>query len=395
MGDRFEAIVGAAHVSRPESVTQCGARVAAVVRPGSAPELAACLRAASESGVAVLPVGGGSKLGFGNPLDGSSCIRLETGRLCEVTLDPDEGVGELAAGAKLEDVARAAARAGKVTLLDPLHPGATVGGAIAVDPVSPEASLDQRLRNDLLGLEVALANGEVTRSGGRVVKYVTGFDLARLYCGSFGTLGVVTRAVVRLRGAPERVAVTRAGFASLDAALESLARARAAPASALSFEAGGGVTLSSRFAGSDVEVAAQLAHAVGESAELETWGRLRVGLARAPRAGTVRVRLGARPSDVAILCRGLASAAGVAAPELALPRVGIVFGSAPTDSLARVAELAERAGAVLALERASSNQPLPCDAFGPPPQALSVMRALKAKFDPTRTLSPGRFVSGI
>src|SRR5262245_52378941 len=143
MGDRFEAIVGAAHVSRPGSETQCGARVEAVVRPGSAAEVGACLRAASESGVAVLPVGGGSKLGFGNPLDTSSCIRRELGRVGEhVALDPDEGVAELDAGAKLDAVARAAAAAGKVTLLDPLHPGATVGGAIAVDPVTPEASLD-------------------------------------------------------------------------------------------------------------------------------------------------------------------------------------------------------------------------------------------------------------
>jgi glycolate oxidase FAD binding subunit len=136
-------------------------------------------------------------------------------------------------------------------------------------------------------------------------------------------------------------------------------------------------------------------HALGESAEPDAWARLRAGLARPPRPGAVRVRLGARPSDVAILCRGLAAAAGANAPELALPRVGIVFGSAPTDSLVRVVELAERAGAVLAFERASANQPLPCDAFGPPPEALPLMRALKAKFDPGRILSPGRFVSGI
>lgn len=398
MGDRFEAIVGAAHVSRPDAETLCGARVLASVRPGSAAEVAACLRAASESGVAVVPVGGGSKLGFGNPLDTPVCIRLELGRLCEhARLDPDEGVAELDAGVPLEALARSAAALGKATLLDPLHAGATVGGAIAVDPVSPEASLDSRLRNELLGLEVALANGEVTRSGGRVVKNVTGFDLVRLYCGSFGSLGVITRAIVRLRAAPERVAVTRARFASLDAALEAFARAAAAgPAlTAAALETEGGAELLSRVAGSAAEVDAQLARAPGEPVELDAWSRLRAELARPPAPGNARVRVCARPSDVAFLCHGLAVAAGEGAPLLALPRAGIVFARVETRALASVAAFAERAGATFALERAPGAEPAACDAFGAPPPALALMRALKARFDPARVLSPGRFVARI
>jgi glycolate oxidase FAD binding subunit len=398
MGDRFEAIVGAKHVLRPEAETLCGARVEAIVRPASAAEVGACLRAASESGIPVVPVGGGSKLGFGNPLDTPACIRLELGRLCDhARLDPDEGVAELDAGVPLDALARSAAALGKTTLLDPLHAGASVGGAIAVDPVSPEASLDARLRNELLGLEVALANGEVTRSGGRVVKNVTGFDLVRLYCGSFGSLGVITRAVVRLRAAPERVIVTRERFASLDAALEAFARAAAAgPVTAAATHAsGGGAELLTRLSGSAAEVDAQLARAPGEPAELEAWSLLRTELVRPPGPGFARVRLGARPSDVAILCRGLVVAAGATAPLLALPRAGIVFGLVPSPTLAGVAAFAERAGATFALERGPGGAAAACDAFGAPPPALALMRALKARFDPARVLSPGRFVAGI
>ncbi len=398
MGDRFEAIVGAEHVSRPEAQTLCGARVEAIVRPASGAEVAACLRAASESRLALVPVGGGSKLGFGNPLDTRACIRLELGRLREhARLDPDEGVAELDAGVPLEALARSAAALGKTTLLDPLHAGATVGGAIAVDPVSPEASLDARLRNELLGLEVALANGELTHSGGRVVKNVTGFDLVRLYCGSFGALGVITRAIVRLRAAPETVALTRASFASRDAAFEAFAQALLAgpTASAALVAAGGGAELLFRFAGSAAEVDAQLARAPGDPVPLAAWSRLRTELARPPTRGTARVRLGARPSDVAVLCRGLAVAAGEAAPELALPRAGIVFGRVETRALAEVAAFAERAGATFALECAPGAEPAGCDAFGAPPPALALMRALKARFDPARVLSPGRFVAGI
>src|SRR5258706_4939587 len=397
MGDRFEAIVGAANVSRPDAETLCGARVEAVVRPASAAEVAACLRAASESGLAIVPVGGGSKLGFGNPLDSAACIRLELGRLGGHALDPDEGVAELDAGVLLETLAGSAAALGKATLLDPLHAHATVGGAIAADPVSPETSLDARLRNELLGLEVALANGEVTRSGGRVVKNVPGFGLVRLYCGSFGALGVITRAIVRLRAAPERVAVTRASFASREAAFEAFARAAAAgPApTAAVLAAGGGAELLCRFAGSAADVGAQLARAPGEAAELAAWSRLREALARPPARGTARVRLGARPSDVGVLCRGLAVAAGEGAPQLALPRAGVVFGRVETRALAQGAAVAGRAGGPFALQRAPGAEPPPCDAFGAPPPALALMRGLKARFDPARVLSPGRFVAGI
>ncbi|HXZ84042.1 MAG TPA: FAD-binding oxidoreductase, partial [Myxococcota bacterium] len=390
MGDPFEAIVGSAHVLRPEAEELCGARVLAVVRPGSAGELAACLRAASESRLPVVPVGAGTQLGFGNDLDARECVRLELSRLAPVLeLDPDEGVADVAASVPLDALARAASVVGKTSALEPLRPGATVGGAIAVDAPGLDFSPDARARNDLLGIEVALANGELARAGGRVVKNVTGFDLVRLYCGSFGTLGVITRACVRLRAAPEMTVTTCARFASLEAALEALARPDA-PARAALRPAPGGVELWCRFAGAEADVALQRARAPGDAVPADDWSSLRAELAAPPAPGSARVRLGARPSDVAILCRALG-----AALRLALPRAGLVFACAELAALPELAALAERAGATFALERAPGAGPAGCDAFGTPPPALALMRALKARFDPARVLSPGRFVAGI
>jgi glycolate dehydrogenase FAD-binding subunit len=397
MGDPFEAIVGARHVLRPEADTVCGARVLAVLRPASGAELAECLRAASESGIAILPVGGGTRLGLGNPLDAPACVRLELSRISRMLeLDAKEGVAELDAGVTLEALERAAAAAGKTTSFAPLRAGSTVGGAIAVDPVVPESSPDVRLRNDLLGLEVALANGSLTHCGGRVVKNVTGFDLTRLYCGSFGALGVVTRAVIRLRAAPEQIAVTRAAYDSLDAALEAWGRFAPSARSvcAALTPSGTGAELWLRFASSAAEVEAERAHAPGDPAALAGWAALRAELALPPAAPRVRVQLGARPSDLEVLCRGLAAAAGAGALRLALPRLGVVFGLVARESLADLADFARRAGAVLALERGDAAPP-PCDAFGGLPSGLEQMRALKARFDPQRVLSPGRFVGGI
>ena len=392
MADPFDAIVGTAHVTRPQSETLCGARVSAVVRPGSGAEVAACLRAASESAIPLVPTGGGTQLGFGNPLSEPVCVRLDLARVhAQPELDADEGVGAVDAGVTLEELAAACAALGKATVFDALRPGATVGGAIAVDGVSLEGSADRRVRNDLLGLEVALPNGELTRCGGRVVKNVTGFDLVRLYAGSFGSLGVVTRAVVRLRAAPERVAVTRARHESLADALEAMAETLLTCAIR---PVSGGAEVCVRHAASAAEVEAALARAPGDPVEPEAWAGLRSELATPPAHGTVRVQLGARPSDVAILCRGLAQAAGDSALRLVLPRSGMLLGRADASAVPARFALAERTGAALWLERAPGES-LPCDAFGPPPPALPWMRALKTRFDPQRVLSPGRFVGGI
>ena len=398
MGDRFEAIVGAEHVSRPEAQTLCGARVEAIVRPGSATEVAACLRAASRVAARARP-------GRRRLASSASAIRSSTGvhparaRAARRAggLDPDEGVAEVDAGVPLESLAKQRrAPLGKTTCSTRCTPAATVGGAIAVDPVSPETSLDARLRNELLGLEVALANGELTHAGGRVVKNVTGFDLVRLYCGSFGALGVITRAIVRLRAAPERVAVTRA---------RSLRRR---PRSRRSREAPGPPTARRLVRGGPRRArscAASPAAPPRSTAELRarrarrptsTPGReLRAELACPPARGSARVRLGARPSDVAFLCRGLAAAAGEAALRLALPRAGIVFGRSRARPSRPSQPSRSAPGAAFALERAPGAEPLACDAFGAPPPALALMRALKARFDPARVLSPGRFVAGI
>jgi FAD/FMN-containing dehydrogenase len=113
---------------------------------------------------------------------------------------------------RLGELSRRATACAKTSVLEDLPPDGTLGGALAADPFGPDWTLDRRLRNEVLGVEIALANGELVVAGGRVVKNVTGFDLVRLYCGSLGTLGVLTRATVRLRALPERERLVRARF---------------------------------------------------------------------------------------------------------------------------------------------------------------------------------------
>ena len=192
--------------------------------------MAACLAAARSAGVPVIARGGRSKLHWGNPPDKSPIVLLDLSRLSAVSvLDPEEGIVSVGGGAKVEELDRALRLTGRGRLFRASFPAASVGGTIAADPVSPVLSADRRSRNDLLGLHVALPNGELTRAGGKVVKNVTGFDLVRLYCGSFGTLGVITEATLRLRSLPAARRVLRRGFEELEAALVASAELLRAP----------------------------------------------------------------------------------------------------------------------------------------------------------------------
>jgi glycolate oxidase FAD binding subunit len=289
------------------------------------------------------------------------------------------------------------AACGKTSLLAELAPEGTVGGALAADPFAPDWTLDRRLPNEVLGIEIALANGELATAGGRVVKNVTGFDLVRLYCGSLGTLGVITRATVRLRAAPECERVVCARFPSLQEGIRAFARAAlsAEPAAAALRPDGAGAELLCRLTGDAKAVELQAARIPGETASLELWTQVRAALATPPAAGRARVRLSARPSDVAALCRAAAEAAGADALRGVYPLAGSVVAEVDDATLPRLCAVAEHLDALFLAERAAGAGLAPCDVFGPPPSSLALMRAVKARFDPRRVLAPGRFVGGI
>jgi glycolate oxidase FAD binding subunit len=309
VGDGFEAIVGVAHVERPAALRLASARVAAIVRPGNARELAACLRAASEAALAIVACGGATRQHLGNPLDAVECVRLELGRIREhVDVDADEGIATLDAGVRVGELARRLAACGKTSPLAQLAAEGTVGGALAADPFAPDWTLDRRLPNEVLGIEIALANGELTTVGGRVVKNVTGFDLVRLYCGSLGTLGVITRATVRLRAAPECERVVRARFPSLQEGIEAFARAALStePAAAALRPDGAGAELLCRLSGDAKAVELQARGSQGDRVA-RLWTRS--GRRSRRRRGPARVR-SRHAERRAALCRAAAAGPG-------------------------------------------------------------------------------------
>ncbi len=399
----FDRIVGAEHVRIPAGEALDGVPVRRVVRPANADQVGACLALAREGHVALIVSGGGTKLAWGNRCDAPGLVRLELGRLDQVVdLDADEGVATVEAGIGVAVLSNHAEPHGLTTLLDTSHAGGTVGGSIATEAFGPEFSLDRRARDELLGLEVALPDGSLTHAGGRVIKNVTGFDLVRLYCGSFGTLGVITRATLRLRPLPARREVHVVELAGFGAALE---RARELVERGVDAQGVAARPCAERveliwlLEGSETDVAERARRSAGERRDAAEWEGVRRARVADPAAppdeGRARVRLFGRPSDTLGMIGAVERAAGRGALRLALPAAGVVFAEPAEEALEAMLEAAVRGPYGALVERASAAWKAGHDVFGAPPDSLALMRALKARFDPERVLAPGRFVAGV
>lgn len=399
MGVALDAVVGAAHVEHPVGTSLDGVAVRAVVRPGDAREVAACLRAAAEAGLALVPCAGRTKLEWGNPCSAAEIVLLDLSRLdglCEI--DAQEGIAKLGAGVRVADLAARLRALGKRTRLPMLHARATVGGCVAADPFDPARTLDGSLRQDLLGLEVALANGELTRCGGSVVKNVTGFDLVRLYCGSAGTLGVITQVVLRLRPLPEAAQALARVCASLPDALRCVAQLASrgvAPDAALLEPDGAGFRLMWLLEGGRSDVEERARRFAGEPLPADAWSAALARWVEPPPADQVAVRVSARSADLPGMLAALIDCCGAEGVISLAPLLGAIRVHGSPAGLPALGERAQRESWTLFADVAPSDVKRHFDVYGPAPDALPVLRALKARFDPQRMLAPGRFVARI
>ena len=230
------AIVGSGHVLTDEAVTKgyrtdwtgrWEGRSTAVVRPASTDEVSAVVRACAGAGVAVVPQGGNTGLvGASIPHDGEVLLSLR--RLDAVdAVDPVEQTLAAGAGTTVAAAQAAAAQVGLMLGIDlAARESATLGGAVATNAGGLRVVRLGATRAQLLGIEAVLADGSVLRRWTGLVKDNVGYDLVGLLTGSEGTLGVVTRVLMRLVSRPAHVHVVLVGVASLAAATEALAGLR-------------------------------------------------------------------------------------------------------------------------------------------------------------------------
>lgn len=397
---------------------------ARAVSPADPAALSELLRALGDRGETACVRGAGTELPQGN-LGAPADVLLSTRALSGIVeLDAEEGVAYVAAGTPVAVLRAAAAPEGLDVPLAPPSPDSTVGGALAAGALGPRALGYGRPRDVVLGLDVVLGSGERTRCGGRVVKNVTGYDLAKLYVGSLGTLCVLTHAWLRLKPLPERVQVLAAPLAGgEDAFAVALAAARLAGARAAALV--------------DAALASELSHPLPKLpeggqllvlelaadapvvAEGEAWlasrhDRVSIpadamealaaleGAAEDPRlARTLRFRVTARPARLAAAHAALrrAGAQVVVHPGLSLlcARFASAAGSDAHDvdaafAAARAAARAGEGAAVLAAAPPAVRTGR--DVFLDPPPAPALQRRLQQQFDPKGVLNPGRMAGG-
>ena len=222
-------------------------RAGAVALPRSTDEVAAILRACHDARVGVVPYGGGTGLVGGQiSAEGPMPLILSLDRMQAIRASyPSENVLVVEAGAILADVQRAAEDVGRLFPLSLASEGsARIGGLLATNAGGVNVLRYGNARDQVLGLEVVLADGRIWNGLKRLRKDNTGYDLRHLMIGSEGTLGVITAASLRLVPRPARMGAALMVVDSPEAALELLARAQAHLGDAISaFELIGGMGL--------------------------------------------------------------------------------------------------------------------------------------------------------
>ncbi len=392
-----------------------------VAAPASVEEASAVLRAAAAAGLAVLPRGAGTKLGWGAPPRRCDLI-IET-RLLNSVLEHAAGdlVVRVQAGAGIGQLAATLAAAGQRLALDPPAPGGggTIGGLLATGTAGPLRLRYGPPRDLLIGITVVRADGVVTRSGGKVVKNVAGYDLGKLYTGSYGTLGLITEAAFRLHPMPAATAFVTLDCAGPAAAQSLLAAAVGSPlgpaAAELDRPARGaplraGILLEGDQDGV-AERADRMRRLLGDGAEISAqpppwWG---LGAAASADGTVVRIAFWAGElTSVLAATDAAAAAAGLDPAVSGSAAAGVLYvAAAADDPPAAVARFVAALRPALAADpggrparasavvlHAPAEVRAAVDMWGPVPSA-GLMRAVKDQFDPEHRMAPGRFAGGI
>ncbi|MGH7835759.1 MAG: FAD-binding oxidoreductase [Candidatus Binatia bacterium] len=198
-----------------------GEKPQAVLFPGSISQVSQILALAQDCRTPVVPAGSGTRL---NPGGEPRCdyAALSLRRLSRVIdYQPANMTLEVEAGITLEEIQKITGEKAQWLPLDPpLSKTTTAGGLIAANRSGPMRHSQGTPRDLLIGIKVVQADGTIIKGGGRVVKNVAGYDLPRLYCGSFGTLGVIVEACFKVRPKPEKEEIVCLSFTSLTAAME-------------------------------------------------------------------------------------------------------------------------------------------------------------------------------
>jgi glycolate oxidase FAD binding subunit len=384
-----------------------------IVYPSTQEELAAVIATAYRNQWRVLPCGNSSKITWGGLAKGVDIV-VSTERINRLI---EHAIGDLTvtveAGMKFSHLQEMLTKCRQFLALDPSNPeAATIGGIVATGDTG---SLRQRygsVRDQLLGITFVRADGQIAKAGGRVVKNVAGYDLMKLFTGSYGTLGIISQVTFRVYPSQEvSGSVVLTGTADAIAQAASILRGSAltpTQADLLStqlvsnLDLGQGLGLIARFQSISESVKEQSNRLleVGQNLGLDgaiytdkddanLWQRLQKQIHSPATESTISCKIGVLPS--------------AAVEILNQVKIGLIHISSGLGRL----QLEEQKQALKLRDRCQANQGFltildapvtvkqKIDVWGYTGNALPLMRRLKEQFDHKNILSPGRFVGGI
>lgn len=406
----------------------------AVVLPRSTHEIQEVLSYAADSGLSVIPAGSGTKLGVGNPPKQVDLV-LSTSRLDQLLeYEPADLTVTVETGMQLATLQAKLAEHGQYLPLDPPYADrCTIGGITATNASGPSRLRYGSARDRVLGMRVVQSSGTVVKSGGKVVKNVAGYDLNKLYLGSFGTLGVITEVSLKLQPLPETERTILLTFADIGEAVNvasEMVGSQLLPTFLNLFVNGAPLTETPEpclLIGIDghpetvewqvdaIKTIAQQNGAIGVGMyEGQQRQELQGAMCAFPEsesaAPIVICRANLRMTDVGNFLN-IASEVNQSVSwrmrAMGLMGNGVVYlalsdfpnGDVSTQHLGRtVANLrdaAAKVGGNLIVESAPAALKSQVDVWGPVDRSFELMKTIKTKLDPIGLLNVGRFVGGI
>ena len=413
--ERLTAILGLENVHWAAAADAvAGVQPKLLVEPGTEKELAEVLRLSNGAGLAVIQRGGATKLAWGNPPSRADLV-LSTARLNRVL---EHAWADLTvtveAGCAFQTLQETLAEHGQRLALDPLWPQkATVGGILSTNDSGALRLRFGALRDLIIGVTIALPDGTLASSGGKVVKNVAGYDLPKLVTGAFGTLGVITRAVFRLYPLPHHArsfTISTPNLEETQKLVLAIQDSKLAHTSLQSHFSGEALPTSDiLFEGTEAGLDAQAAQlrSLSRSAQISAASPA-VWLARqelwslADPAESAIAKISTLPADLAHTIELFHRAAD--SVHLRWKSLNYATGlgwlrlQGSVENLQRAltslrADLEKMHGSLVVLHRPAQLSSF--DAWGTPSDSLPLMKAVKHQLDPHNMLNPARFLAGI
>ncbi|MBM3896924.1 MAG: FAD-binding oxidoreductase [Thaumarchaeota archaeon] len=410
-----------------------GLKPDSVLAPKDYESIASILKVANSKKIAVCFQGSGTKNSMGNIPSKLDAIILTKHFSKSLDYVPEDLTVSVQAGIKFKELQKMLVKKKQFIPLDLLFPEASIGGIISTNSTGPLRAGYGAVKNFLLGVKVAHADGRISRAGGKVVKNVAGYDLTKLYIGAMGTLGCILEANLKVYPLPEGESTLLVFVNAIDEIKQHMKKVLSAGISPVAFEflnqetfrllskyipkdvAEYSYCMALRFFGSYPSVTNQAREAeklaLGHKTEVllrgESSGFWNSFLDKVSKNGATLFKI-SLPRDKIVDAIGKVEEA----MPFYLPKT---YGELSTGllhfSLQRDLQLSdypllakkllelrlyfEKIGGNLTIEVAPYMLKEHFEAWGTVPPAFFLMKTLKQKFDPNSILSSGRFVGGL